>query len=342
MIQANVNCWIVVGGTLIATMFSTISPCVADVALFEQSGWRVDGVTNVAPNSIAVSTNGVVLGQFTELKIFFDVGTNDFALVFSVHGNGTLRPSLPPPGVFGAASRLLGYWDCDSNSFVEMKIVALDIGTEIKNRTESLSLTGMISNNTSLEANDFSLLFPPPESDSVQAKVSYKLKATRDFCVDKNHQDLAEGFQVARLTANYLSNDVHDVDMARYIGVTDRICYYYGGCFVTSKRYCATLSNEAGYLFGNSHRMATDNIFLINTDGQPAESPTLQIDFRKPRPDRLKVQGLITTTGDADANNVAFWGNWTQPKRQYRNGKNVGSFQYTIKAIPPGPKDCSD
>src|SRR5882672_4866061 len=60
----------------------------ADVTLFNEGGWRVDGVEDLTlgPNvfgSITVSTNGVAAGQFTELKIFFDLGTNGVAQIYS-------------------------------------------------------------------------------------------------------------------------------------------------------------------------------------------------------------------------------------------------------------------
>ena len=205
----------------LSVTLAVASTAVADVTLFNESGWRVDGVEDLsaAPfgfGSISVSTNGVAAGQFLDLKIFFDLGSNGVPQVFSVMGTGLLRPALPP-GEFGAAHRIVGYWDCDTGTFLDTGISVLNIQIDSKKHND-LQMTGRLSNFSSVEAKDLALLFLPPTTDSVHVEISFKLSATRDFCVDKTHQVSNEAFRVARLVANYVSPQVHDSDVARYVG----------------------------------------------------------------------------------------------------------------------------
>ena len=80
---------------------------------------------------------------------------------------------------------------------------------------------------------------------------------------------------------------------------------------------------------------------MLHTDSLPANTPTVLIHYRKPRPNRIRVQGIVTPTDSTETDNVELWGNWVQAKKQYKKGHTIYHFDYTLEADPPGPKPCN-
>jgi len=335
--SARIACCVAVCSAWVATL---AHPAMADTDLFNNGRWIVVGATDPGPDprNISVSINGAPAGSFSELKLFYEFTGAGFPQVFSITGRGALRPSLPPPGEFGGSFWLTRYWDCSIGLVPSLVISELDLLVNPKD-PKVLIFQGKVSNLTSFEATDFRLKFPSPGSKEVKVEVSYTLVATRDFCVDSSRQQLEEGFQVARMRANYLSDDENDNDLIRYEARLQACDWY--GCFGTSGSVCGSLHNDDSELVCFDDRLVDPGMLLVHQSSWPRNTPTLKINFDSPSTKKLNPQGFVAASSDPDEENVDFWANWRAAKSSYRTGKKVGKFEYTMKAIPPGRVSCN-
>jgi len=315
-------------------------PAAADTNLFDNGRWAVVGATDPGPDprDISVSINGAPAGSFSELKLFYGFTGAGFPQVFSITGRGALRPSLPPPGEFGGSFWLTSYWDCSIGLVPSLVITELNLLVDPKD-PKVLVFEGAVSNLTSFQATDVRLKFPAPASKEVKVDVSYTLIATRDFCVDASRQNLEDGFRVARMRANYLSNDENDNDLIRYKARLQACDWF--GCFGVTGSVCGSLHNDDSELVCFDDRLADPGMLLVHQSIWPRNTPTLKIDFDKPSPKKLNPQGVVAASIDPDEENVDFWANWRAAKNSYRAGKKVGKFEYTMKAIPPDTVSCN-
>jgi uncharacterized protein (TIGR03437 family) len=294
----------------------------ADDTLLDKAGWVIAGTNDTGPNprDIAVSVEAQSRGRYSELRIHYKM-PGGIPQVFSVKGNGALRPVLPPPGEFGGTFYATGYWDCQQGLIQNLAIMELDARVE-ESYPQRLRLSGKVSNLSSLEATDFTLLFWPPSAGAVRVEVSYTLAATRAFCVDQSRQAQREGFRIARIASNYISGQIHDSDQASYqdwLGTIFRV----------------NLRNENGFIFFSPRPMGKSRLLLIHNDNQPRGTPTLSIKFIEPGPQEITPQGYATRSNDPNDDNIDLWGNWDRAKAQYAQGERIGRFVYTLEATPP-------
>jgi hypothetical protein len=315
-------------------------PLAADTNLLNNGDWVVDGATDPGPDArdILVSVNGLPVGPFSELKVFHAFTGAGFPQVWSIKGNGALRPVLPPPGEFGGTFYLTQYWDCATGLTRSLVLVELNIQVDPKNPNDLL-LTGKVSNLTSLEGTDFELRLNPPKNDSVKADVSYSLTATRDFCVNETRQDLLEGFRVARMVSNYISDNQNDNDSIRYASTVAKVCDCCD-CYTIKGWVCAQLFDNDSYITCFEDKLADKRLFLVHNYPYPRITPTLVVHFDKPKPWHLNPQGFVTFTTDPNADNVDLWGNWRKAKDSYVAGRKVGKFKFTLEAREPDVLGC--
>jgi hypothetical protein len=266
------------------------------------------------------------VGRYSELKIYYEMSEADAPQVFSVKGTGAMRATLPPPGEFGGTFYATGYWDCEAGFLQGMRFQKLDIRLDPRDPAV-LRMKGKASNQNTLRAPDFTIRVLPVGAESLTAKVSYRLIATRDFCVDSNRQVLHEGFRAARIASNYLSGDTHDSDQARYVNSE-------------LMKHCAGLQNQNGFIFANPLPMGQARLFLVHADDEPRATPTLRIRFSKPGPAAITPQGYVTESQDQNDDNVDLWENWENAGASYTSGQLVGRFLYDLEATAPMPLPC--
>lgn len=299
----------------------------SDTTLFDNSIWAVNGGSDTGQNSrdIKVYVQGQFVGNFSELKILHFMLNLGFPQIFSIKGNGALRPTIPQ-GEFGGTFYATGYWDSDSGFIQTMPILELDIQLNPVDTT-ILQFSGNSSNLITFEAPDFTLNVFPPSLDSVKVDVLYSLITTNDFNIDTTRQIQHEGFKIARIASNYISTQINDSDQARYIDTL-------------GMEICVDLVNEDGFIFTDSSSlfpMGESDLYLINTDSLPRNTPTLILKFLQPDPKFITPQGFVTYSIDPDDDNVDFWGNWESVEAAYNVGDTIGIFIYTLLAIPPEP-----
>lgn len=203
----------------------------------------------------------------------------------------------------------------------------------------SMELKGNLSNGTSMAAKDFQLKLYAPQPDVVRADVRYSLTATRDFCIDQVVHTNAENFPAIRMTGNYLSATTQSVDKVRYFKVVSRTCVL-GHCVTVKNTYCDDLVNQDGFIFDGGTRIGDPTIFLAHSQALPQDTPTLEARILKPIHAQIRIQGSVVASADPTAQNVNFWGNWTEARPQYRNGQKVGRFQYRLQAEPARAITC--
>lgn len=323
-----------------ALLLALAQPAAAQTELFDTGYWIVVGDTDAgpAPRGIAVSINGAPVGSFSELKLYYPFTGAGTPQIFSITGRGALRPSLPPPGEFGGSFWLTRYWDCSIGLVPSLVITELNLVVDPKS-PKQLIFEGAVSNLTSFEATDFRLKFPTPDFGDVKVEVSYSLVATRDFCIDASRQSLNQGFQTARMEATYLSSSEKDNDYLRYHARLNACDWY--GCFGTTGSVCGSLHNDDPELVCFDDRLADAGLMLVHQSPYPRNTPTLKIDFNKPKYKKMNPQGFVADASDPEVENVNLWGNWHAAKNSYSAGKKVGKFEFTMKALTPGSIGCN-
>ncbi len=297
-----------------------------DTTLFDNGIWAISGGSDTGPNprDISVLVQGQYAGDFSELKICHFIPTLGFPQVFSVKGNGALRPVLPQ-GEWGATFYATGYWDRHSGFVQTMPIIELDIHLD-SGDTAILQLAGHATNLESFEASDFTINIHTPSFDSVRVDMSYDLVATDDFRVDMTKQAEHQGFRVARIASNFISAQIHDSDQAKYIDTL-------------GIELCVDLVNETGFIFSGTpflSPMGEPELYLAHADTLPRRTSTLIIRFTKPAPRYITPQGYVTFATDPGSDNVDLWGNWNRADSMYNAGDTIGNFCYTLLAVPPG------
>jgi hypothetical protein len=312
----------------------------ADTNLYDNGTWFVDGATDPGPNpsDIGVTMDDVPVGSFSELKLYFNVPNVGTTQVFSIKGNGTLQPSLPPPSEAGGVFQMASYWDCEQGFIPSVEIQQLDLRSKT-NGNGTLQMRGQISNLNSMQASDLMLKFHPVETDSVRVDVRYQLKATRDFCVDLTKDNTQDEFRAVTMLTNFLSTETNANNQVRYTKITDKICTGYD-CWTKKKSFCADLLNQDGYVINTPHRLGKPELFLMHKTPVPRNTPTLIVSFRSPRKGHIKPQGSVIASSDPTALNVNVWGNWLDAKRQYKAGRKVGRFRFALEIEPPQERNC--
>jgi len=314
----------------------------ADTNLLDNGFWVVDGTDDTGPNptNITLSVDGHSVSSFSELVLSYNVGGSGVVAVCTIKGSGGIRLSLPPPGEFGGTFFTTGYEDCDDGLIPTMSFVELDIRAK-KGQKGDLQLKGRISNFTSMEAKDFKMRFSPPDVDSTSVDVQYTLFATRDICVNQTNSAMADDLHAVSMAANYLSPSEQENDLARYVRISSKTCFFYG-CVVNKKSVCESLVDTNGFLINTPRALGTSSMLLVHTQPLPRNTPTLSVQFHTPSHGSIKPQGFVTESADPTEQNITLWGNWGPAKASYRNKQRIEKFRYTLSVVPPRTYGCDD
>ncbi|MCG3149047.1 MAG: hypothetical protein PCFJNLEI_02504 [Verrucomicrobiae bacterium] len=314
----------------------------ADVNLFNDGTWLIDGAEDPATNasSIQLFIDKEPVGSFSELKFYYNTGSNNFAQVYSITGSGTFAPSLPPPSEPGGVFRLASYWDCEQGLIGTIAVT--ELGWKSKpNKKGLLELTGKLANQNSMETKKMKLSFLPVASDYLRLELDFDLVATRDFCVDLTKHPTQQQFRVVTMYSNFVSLNEHANDLARYTKITEKNCAGIYGCSTKKESFCIALTNApAGQLINASRRLGETRMLLAHTTEGPRLTPGLAVAYFSPGPGRIKPQGLFEPTDDPAAENIQFWGNWVDAKKQYKQKQKVGRFRVALEATWPKSLNC--
>jgi hypothetical protein len=312
----------------------------AEVKLLDHERWRVWGINVDDENAdwpqISVRLDGEPVGQFALVRVEYrrpEVGPVE---VYTITGNGLLRPALPPPGAPGAKFHLASYRDCDAGLTPGLQITRLTLQTH-QARASRLVLRGRAANHDSLEANDLMIRIRRPRLNRVEAYVTHSLVATRDFCVDSTRHSLRDVFRLGGILTRYIDHQDHDNDQLRYI-VRYRVCTPDVGCFTWPIAYCVTLENQPGYLLDRPPRLNRGPLSAVHTDRRPRETPTLTIRYLRQR--SIQPQGFVFATDEAGVDNVEIWGNWPNARTHYQRGDLLGRFTLRLQATRPAVLHC--
>jgi hypothetical protein len=300
--------------------------------LLDEAGWRAIGLdAGAEPRPIAVTRDGAALGDFAALELWHDPGTG-FARVLVLDADGTLAPSLPPPAEPGATAVLGRYFECDGGLTDPLRFAALDLPARAKAGT--LVLRGTLSNFDSLVSEKLRLEVQVPSAERVRAVLSYRLRATRDFCVDPERRETEEEFRIVELHSRWVSPADHWNDLVRYTKSTDVDCDSFGDCDVERVSLCAALE-ASGYVIDDPNRLRDRDIELFHTTSLPDPTPTLAISIQAPGPRDVKPQGFLEADGD-----VAVWADWADVRREHHAGQRVGRFAFALEASAPRVPGC--
>jgi hypothetical protein len=163
--------------------------------------------------------------------------------------------------------------------------------------------------------------------------------ATRDFCVNQTQQELEQGFPVASMTSSFIDDDDNDNDFFRYI---TRFASCNGfGCVGVNGAVCGSLHNEDSELVCFDDKLTDPGVMLVHSSIFPRNTPTLKINYNKPKHKQLNPQGVSLFSEDPELDNVELWANWRDAKDSYKAGKKVGKFDYVMKVIPPDDVSCN-
>lgn len=318
-------------------------PALAGVSttLFQDDRWRVEGVDPGAePLPIEVTRDKMLLGDYSALEFWFDLGAG-FEHFLTLHADGTLEPRLPESGVPGASAVLTRYFECGGGLSDPLRFTDIELPKKSKGGGNGyLKLKGALSNFDSLDGEKLKLYVLAPKDDRVRLEMIYRLRATRDLCVDPDRRDTEEEFRIVEMQSNYLSAGQHENDLARYVKAIEVDCDFFGDCDVDRISQCAPLSNTTGYVIDNPKRMRGRQVQLFHTSSLPGATPSLYAEIYAPSPGAVRPQGFVTMSADPAERNVALWANWTDAKRQHKSGKKVGVFAFALEAERPRNPGC--
>jgi hypothetical protein len=312
------------------------APAAAQVTLLDDGRWQITGVADETAPQIAVSVDKVPSGSFAAVRFAHTDGAG-FEEVLVLHGDGTIAPNLPG-GVPGATASLGSYWDCERGLVGPLRFVSLELPARSK-KSGRLDLRGELSNLDSLRSEKLKLRIRTPKPERVRLELRYRLRTTRELCVDRDRRDTFEEFHVVEFAANFLSPGLHTNDLTRYVKDLRFECDFLD-CDVEKVTFCAPLENQTGYVIDNPKRLDDRVLSLFHTSNAPAATATLQLEARSPHPHNLKPQGFVTESSDPAGRNVAFWADWVEVDGRYASGRKLANFKFALEAEPPRNPGC--
>jgi hypothetical protein len=296
-------------------------------------------VATVDPNAtnITVTVAGQSAGSFAELQISSSIN-GVFQPVFLIQGTGGLSPAVPPAGAFGGKFHLTGYWDCYAGERLDVRITTLNIQPNTT-KTTALYCNGALDNGTTLQATDLSMKLSLPDSSTVRMDVRYTLYAKSALCIDSYRQQSGEGFQAARIAANFISDQIKDNDAARIKTILGQSCDCCG-CNRVTGFVCASFFNGTGYIYPFPSVMMDNGLWMLHGIPGPRNTPMLKIEVNQPPRSKCSAQGYIVTTVDPTEDNADLWINWDRAYSQYAPGQKIRKFRFRLLGYLPEAKSC--
>lgn len=325
--------------SLAGLLFVFVMYCKADTALYNDGVWIVSGVDSADPSlrRISVSVDGQPAGRFTELAIQRSFA-GGYPLICSIQARGGVQMTVPPSGAMGGTFYLTRYSDCYLGEQLVLGIASLNIQSNTKN-FKSLTFNGSLSNGTSLHATDLKIKLDLPNNSTVRMDVRYTLYATANVCVDQWQQQTGEGFQVARIGSNFISDQIMYNDGFRMKGFLGPYCDCCD-CYYEKGSICANFTNGDGYVLPYFAWMANAKLDMLHWQIGPLNTPALRITTKSPARSKCSVQGYTALSIDPSADNVNLWINWSQPNTQYTPGQKVLSCHFKFEALLPDGTSC--
>jgi hypothetical protein len=313
----------------------------ADTSVLTSRAWRVDGAMDTGPDprDINVVVDKQPVGAHSELKVFFNYDGTNWQQIFSIKGQGTIQPIVPPPLVPGGTFRLTSYRDCVEGLAPPLEFTDLEFRSS-NSRRAPLRVKGRLSNFDSLAVTDLRMKFYAPDTNAVAVDITYQLRATRDLCVDRTFDKEQDEFRLAEMRANFTSPQTNQNTRLRHIRIKDKTCPVVSDCVTTKEAFCADLAGVTGYLLTKPRLLADKSVQLLHTNAVPQNTPTLEIDFRSPPHGRVKPQAWIEPTDDPSEPNVTAWGNWVKARKTYHAGKTVTRVRVVLLARDPHNPRC--
>ncbi|MEN8160972.1 MAG: hypothetical protein ABFS41_12940 [Myxococcota bacterium] len=308
------------------------TPAAADVTLLDDGRWLVNGVVDAAAPQIQVRVDDTPAGAFAALDFRYEGEP-----VLVLRGDGSVEPMLPG-GVPGATAVLGRYWDCEAGLVGPLRFVGIDLPATSK-KSGRLDLRGQLSNLDSLVSEKLRIRIRPPKPDRLRLEFRYRLRTTRQFCIDQDRRDTEEEFRVVELLASYLSPSANTNDLVRYVKRIELDCDFFD-CDEDKVNACAALANETGYVFEGPRRLRTRRMALFHTSNTPAPSATVEIELRKPHSRHVKPQGFVTASSDPADRNVAVWADWVEVRGRYGEDRKVANFRFALELEPPRQPGC--
>ena len=311
----------------------------ADTVLYNDGTWIVSGMDGASTNSqrISVSVDAQPMGSFNELAVYRSFG-GGFPQVYSIQAEGGLQPAVPPTGVLGGTYHITGYWDCYANERVDLRFLTLNIQSNTK-KFGSLHFNGTASNGTSLQATDLGMKLDLPNDTIVRMDVRYTLYATTGLCVDQWQQQSNQGFQIVRVTANYISNEIMENDGLQVKGFLGPICDCCD-CWWDKGYICTTFTNQTGSVLPYAAAMSGSQLLVLHRQLGPDNTAALRVTMKNPSRSNCSVQGASVLAADPSTQNVDTWINWDKAKSQYTAGQKVRPIRFVLEAELPQPERC--
>jgi hypothetical protein len=173
----------------------------------------------------------------------------------------------------------------------------------------------------------------------VRVELQFRLRATRELCIDRTRRETDEEFHLVELAASFAGPALHTNDLARYVKDLRFDCDFLD-CDVERVTFCAALENETGAVIDEPRRLEDRRLWLFHTSNTPAPTPTLLAELRSPRPHQMRPQGFVTASSDPAERNVAFWADWVEVRGRYAAGRKLANVKLALEAEPPRNPGC--
>lgn len=286
-------------------------PSSVEWTIFRQGNWTVLGARDTGPASAKIRTSA---GSPSEIKI-----VNGRHQIFSVKGNGFLRGTLPGMD-WGTSFVLPGYWS-QGRYFHNPRITRASFDL---NEKGELRLKGAFEDqNGNFVADDFEIVFSMAPQGEATMKVSFTVKAKKDFTLDPERLRNHDGFRIAQFSSMNVGTE-HDADMAEY---EDK----------TGERHEIKLENKNQFIFHNPRPFGSERTFYLKNKNpvHGRNNPTTSIRLAESMdPSQFTPQGWITKSKDVNDDNVGGWIHFDAAETGYRRGETIGRFEFVLGIAP--------
>ncbi len=283
--------------------------------IFRQGSWNVLGTRDTGPASEKIRTSA---GLHSEIKI-----VNGRHQIFSVKGNGFLRGTLPGMD-WGTSFVLPGYWS-QGRYFHNPRITHASFDLDEKGE---LRLKGVFEDqNGNFVADDFEVVFSTAPRGEALMKVSFTMKAKKDFTLDQERLRNHDGFRFAQFSSMFSSmnvGSVHDADTAEYEDET-------------GERIETKLENKNQFIFSEPRPLGPARTFYLKNKNPVSgrNNPTTYIRLAESMdPSQFTPQGWVTESQDVNDDNVGGWIHFDAAKAYYRSGEKIGRFDFVLGIAP--------
>ena len=290
--------------------------------IFAAKDWKIIGAADSGPGGRPIQTP---YGIFTEIKIVYKGDQ-----IFSVKGNGYLRGVLPTnyrgPNEervdWGTSFVLPGYWSGGAYHhnprLTRAKFGALSDGTVV--------LTGTLEDEKgNLQAGDFKIIFRKPLKESVEAEVSFTLKAKRNFSIDADRIAKHEGLKVLQFSSMNIGA-AHDADFAVYQGENEAMVR-------------SPTAGKNRFIIPQSQPLDQGLVYLTNE--KPSSwgyRPTVFIQMLPDStPADFSAQGWISESSNPNDDNLGVWIHYDGAKKtSYQKRETIVRVHAVLGTTRPG------